>query len=53
MRPGRSARVLIEVEANLARAPLGGRFIGAALENGLANGEMHFHRRTSTAFACA
>src|SRR5208282_179624 len=45
--------VFVEVQANFIGAAFGGRFISAAKENRFAHGELHVHRRTSTALACA
>ena len=44
-------RVLVEVKANLAETAFGGRFVGLAGQDCLADGEFHLHRRTSTALA--
>ena len=50
-RRGAAGRVFVEIEANLVGATFRGRFVGAAIENGLADGKLVSHRRTSMALA--
>src|SRR6516225_5473959 len=45
--------VLVKIEANFTDTSLRGCFVGAPLQNCLANGKPHPHRRTATALACA
>src|SRR5258708_23572607 len=52
-RPRTARGVFIEVEPQFIGAPLGGRFVCAAIQNRFSHGQMNPHRRTLTALRWA